>query len=61
MASKEQNWLLNSDINPLHPQNQEKKMSQKIILEQRKKGMWNTLYERANEIKDSIEINIKSS
>ena len=34
------------------------RISQKIILEQRKKGMTNTLYERAKEIGQSIGMNI---
>ena len=33
------------------------RISQKIILEQRKKGMTNTLYERAKEIGESIGMN----
>ena len=34
------------------------RIPQKIILEQRKKGMTNTLYERAKEIEESIGMNI---
>ena len=34
------------------------RISQKIILEQRKKGMTNTLHERAKEIEESIGMNI---
>ena len=44
--------LIHSIIN-----SNKERISQKIILEQRKKGMSNTLYERAKEIGESIGIN----
>ena len=45
--------LIHSIIN-----SNKERISQKIILEQRKKGMPNTLYERAKEIGESIGMNI---
>ena len=45
--------LIHSIIN-----SNKERISQKIILEQRKKGMTNTLYERAKEIGQSIGMNI---
>ena len=45
--------LIHSIIN-----SNKERISQEIILEQRKKGMPNTLYERAKEIEESIGINI---
>ena len=43
----------------IHSNNSNKEwISQKIIIEQRKKGMLNTLYERTKELGESIEINI---
>ena len=44
--------LIHSIIN-----SNKERISQKIILEQRKKGMTNTLYERAKEIGESIGMN----
>ena len=57
MASKGKNWVLNSNVNSIIDRNKES-ISQKIILGQRKKGMPNTLYDRATEIGKSIEWNI---
>ena len=45
--------LIHSIIN-----SNKERISQKIILEQRKKGMTNTLYERARDIGESIGMNI---
>ena len=44
-------------IHSISSSNKEK-ILQKVILEQRKKGMPNTLYEKAKEIGESIGINI---
>ena len=44
--------LIHSIIN-----SNKERISQKIILEQRKKGMTNTLYQRAKEIGESIGMN----
>ena len=53
-------WIEYSTLMLIHSiiNSNKERISQEIILEQRKKGMPNTLYERAKEIEESIGINI---